>query len=31
MLFSRRRDFDKLWLGRWQVVAARQKVAGERL
>jgi hypothetical protein len=31
MLFSRRRDFDKLWLGGRQVVAARQKVAGERL
>jgi hypothetical protein len=31
MLCSRRRDFDKLWLGGWQVVAARQKVARERL
>jgi len=31
LLCSRRRDFDKLWLGWRQAIGARQKVAGERL
>jgi hypothetical protein len=31
LLCSRRRNFDKLWLGGRQVVAAGQKVARERL
>jgi hypothetical protein len=31
LIVSRGRDFDKLWLGWWQIGRARQKVAEEGL